>query len=283
MCKIRCPSPSFLVSLPRLSQRDLPGISGYFSRRKWAGWATIGLGGLPYPLRLFRLGEDIDFAISVVRAIGGELGTLTAIIASPLFGIGLIAYGVAHLLFIGEPKRALRHPAWGYVGWTIFGLCLSAVMITVGWGAIQAYIQARVSHEIETQQPADRVLLPEQVNNLFRVFRPLASSFPSLQVQSVSASPDAAGYAQQFMGVFHLAGMTVNGIAPDNNQAMPFPSPAQVSSSKVRGLLIGVSGTPLPDRASQFQAALREAGFEASFIRWNGIGSDDFVFVVSYR
>src|SRR5262249_53313877 len=123
----------------------------------------------------------------------------------------------------------------------------------------------------------------EQVNNLFRVFRPLASSFPNLQVQSVSASPDAVGYAQQFMGVFHLAGMTVNGIAPDNNQAMPFPSPAQVSSSKVRGLLIGVSGTLPPDRASQFQAALREAGFEAPFIRWNGIGPDDFVFVVSYR
>lgn len=124
---------------------------------------------------------------------------------------------------------------------------------------------------------------------LLRVFKPIAGSYPNnIQVEAVSASADAAGYAQQFMFVFHIAGLTVNGIAPtDNKTASLFPSPAQVSSSQMRGLFIGVQGGisrfAIPDRALKFQAALKEAGFTAQITGWNGVGVDDFVFVVSFR
>jgi hypothetical protein len=130
---------------------------------------------------------------------------------------------------------------------------------------------------------ADRQLSRDQIQNLLRVFRPIAGSLPNIQVEAVSASPDAAGYAQQFMGVFHIAGMRVNGIAPDDNSSTLFPASAQVSSSRMHGVYIGVSGGSVPPRASQFQASLLTAGFEAPIIRWNGVGADDFIFVVSYR
>ena len=106
-------------------------------------------------------------------------------------------------------------------------------------------------------------------------------------MESVSASPDAAGYAQQFMQALHNAGLTVNGITPADNQAALFPSPAQVSSSRIRGLFVGIRGgiriEEIPWIAARFQAALREAGFQAQFIGWQGIAADQFVFVVSYR
>jgi len=62
---------------------------------------------------------------------------------------------------------------------------------------------------------------------------------------------------------------------------------AQVSSSRLRGLFVGVRGgiesSAIPSRAIRFQAALAQAGFEALFIGWQGIGADDFIFLVSYR
>jgi hypothetical protein len=190
------------------------------------------------------------------------LGTIAAIIASPFFGIALIAYGVAHLLFVGEPTRVLHHPAWTYLGWSIFGICLTAIVITAGWGAVHAYIQTEISRGIQTQQVEDRHLSQEQAEKLLSIFKPTASEFPNnIQVEAVSASPDAAGYALQFMQIFHLAGLTVNGVTPtDNNGGSLFPSTAQVASSQMRGLFIGVhSGiniNAIPNRAVRFATAL---------------------------
>jgi hypothetical protein len=260
---------------------ELPKLQWYrrlLARWKWPGWASIGLGGS----RIFHLWEDLDFAFNALRSLGGEIGMIAAVITSPFFAIGLIAYGVVHLVVVGEPRRPLQHQAWVYLGWSIFGVCLTAIIMTAGWGVIQAYIQSQIYHGIETQKLPDRHLLSEQINNLLGVLKPNADSFPNnMQVESVSSSPDAAGYAQQFMEVFHLAGLTVNGIKPDDNKTMLFPSPAQVSSSQIKGVFIGASGIPPPSPAVRFQAVLKEAGFNAPFIRWSGIGADDFVFVVA--
>jgi hypothetical protein len=89
------------------------------------------------------------------------------------------------------------------------------------------------------------------------------------------------------MHALHNAGLTINGIAPADNQSTLFPSLAQVSSSRLRGLFVGVHGgiesSAIPSRAIRFQAALAQAGFEAPFIGWQGVGADDFVFLISYR
>jgi hypothetical protein len=217
------------------------------------------------------------------------LGTIAAIIASPFFGASLIAYGVAHLLFVGEPTRALRNPSWTYLGWAIFGICLTAIIVTVGWGAANAYIESQIARGIQTQQVPDRQLSNNEVTKLLNVFKPIANIFPNnIQVESVSSSPDAAGYAQQFMLIFHKAGLTVNGISPTDKKVFAaFPDTAQVASSRMRGLFLGIQSgislNALPERALKFQAALRKAGFNAPLTGWQGVGPDDFVFVVSYR
>jgi hypothetical protein len=137
-----------------MSEPELPGIppppkpSWYkrlFARWKLPGWAALGLGGLPLPLRIFRLGEDIDFAIIMIRAIGGELGLAVSILASPLFSLGLISYGVLHLIFVGEPRQTLRSRVWTYIGWSIFGICLTAMVTAAVWGLVQISIQKAVS------------------------------------------------------------------------------------------------------------------------------------------
>jgi hypothetical protein len=239
--------------------------------------------------RIFHLWEDLDFAFNALRSMGGEFGVITAVVTSPFFAIGLVLYGVLHLIFVGEPSRVLRHQVWTYIGWSIFSVCLTAIIVTAGWGALQAYIQTRIQSGIETRQLPDRRLSQDEINHIQQVFRPIANEFPnSIQVEAVSASPDAAGYALQFMQAFHASGLTINGITPtDNNITSLFPSSAQVVSSQMRGLYIGIMGgthiTKLPERAIKFLAALREAGFTTQLTGWQGVGADDFVFVVSYR
>jgi hypothetical protein len=142
-----------------MAEPELPGIlpppkppwyQRLFARRKWPGWASIGLGSI----RIFHIGEDIDFALGILRSLGGELGMIAAVIASPIFAAGLIAYGVLHLIVVGEPKNALRHHAWSYVGWGVFGVCFTAIVLTTAWGTVEAYIEKQVTMRTPGARPA---------------------------------------------------------------------------------------------------------------------------------
>ena len=97
---------------------------------KWPGYATAGLG----IIRLFHLSEDIDFALNVLRSLGGNLGMIASIVASPFFGIAMVAYGVLHLIFVGEPKATVRHPLAPIIGWSVFGICLVTIVSVIGYG-----------------------------------------------------------------------------------------------------------------------------------------------------
>jgi hypothetical protein len=84
---------------------------------------------------------------------------------------------------------------------------------------LSAFYRGRVFY-VTAVPPPDRELHPAEVNRLLNVFRPIASEFPNnIQVEAVSASPDAGGYGAQFMLVFHAAGLTVNGVVPTDNLA----------------------------------------------------------------
>jgi hypothetical protein len=149
-------------------------------------------------------------------------------------------------------------------------------------------VQAEVARGIDARQLPDRSLSAQEVASLLRVLKPIAISLPrNISVEAVSASPDAAGYARQFMAIFHAAGLTVNGVAPNAADTSGlFPSPALVASSQMRGLFVGIhsgENIKIPDSAIRFRAALNQAGFAASFTGWNGVAPEDFVFVVSYR
>jgi len=137
--------------------------------------------------------------------------------------------------------------------------------------------------QLETP-PTPRNMAIEQFKRIVTVFTLVSGQFPNVTVEAVSASDDAAGYAQIFMTAFHAAGMTVNGIKPDDNKQMLYPDTATVSSPTMRGLYIGVENRDSPPApALQFQALLKSAGFDTNFASWHGAAGNSYVFVVSYR
>ena len=205
----------YYAQLAAMSEPELPGIPPppeaqklpwyrrLLARWKWSGWGAIGLGGG----RVFHVGEDIDFALNFLRGIGGDLGLIATILASPFFALALIVYGIAHLIFVGEPNRPLRHHAWTYVGWAVFGICFSAIAVTAVWGGIQAYIAEQV-----TQRSTEQFwhLRPDQIEKLGRALDavPADERFP-IRIRVVFANAQALTIGNDLIEEFHRHGWPV--------------------------------------------------------------------------
>jgi hypothetical protein len=88
----------------------------------------------------------IEFWLNVVKGIGGYSGMLAAVLASPYFSPALFVSGIVWVLLVGEPKKGVQRRHWlRYIGWSIFAICLTAVILTAGYGAIEFYIQEQIS------------------------------------------------------------------------------------------------------------------------------------------
>lgn len=120
------------------------------SRRKLPGWLLFLLGvftGLPDWYARF------DFWWGAVKQSGGVLGVVAALIGTPYFGPTLTALGVAYVLFVGEPRKtAQRHAWWPYIGWSVFGLCLTAIAVVSIYGYVQVTIKQQVGTQVEAIQ-----------------------------------------------------------------------------------------------------------------------------------
>jgi hypothetical protein len=172
-------------------------ISALFTRPKLPAWAFILLGIVQW---VPDWKTRIEFWFDAVRSMGGYMGTMATVAASPYFNVGLSAFGVAWLIFIGEPVRGVqRDPRWRYVGWGIFAICLTAIIVTAGYGAIEIYIREEIATRQATilhdgtipnapPQPADpaflyrRRLSSDQFRALVQEGRKLKPFFPSLLV-----------------------------------------------------------------------------------------------------
>lgn len=117
--------------------------SRLFGRWKWPGWAGflyIVLTEVP------DWRHRIDFWLNTAEAMGGYLGMAAAFIGSSYFRWGLFSGAIAYLVFVGEPRRGVQRHQWlPYLGWAVFGICISAFVVTAGWGAITIYIQEQVN------------------------------------------------------------------------------------------------------------------------------------------
>ncbi len=88
----------------------------------------------------------IEFWLSVAKATGGYVGLIAAAITSPYFSPSLFVAGLLWILLVGEPTKGVQRRHWlRYVGWSVFIVCLTTVVITAGYGAIEFYIQREVS------------------------------------------------------------------------------------------------------------------------------------------
>lgn len=144
-----------------MSEPELPGIppapeppkpawyKRLFARRKLPAWAFFVLSAIE---QIPDWKGRLDFWMESAREADGYLGVAAIMIASPYFSVGLVAAGVAWLLFVGEPQKGVQRHAWlPYLGWGLFAVCLTAVVVTAGWGAIQFYIREKIAISSQSQ------------------------------------------------------------------------------------------------------------------------------------
>jgi len=129
------------------------GRGRLFRRRKIPAWIAIVY---VVVTEVPHWKHRIDFWLGTVVAMGGLLSHVAAVFAWPYFSYVLLFAGFAYLIFVGEPARGVqRHPWWPYLAGSVFSLCVTAMVVTAGWGAIQVYIQREISHrDAEIQQRA---------------------------------------------------------------------------------------------------------------------------------
>jgi hypothetical protein len=110
-----------------------------FTARKIPAWVFI-------LYAIFREIPDFDsrirFWLETTKYMGGYTGTVAAVLASPYFAPGLAGAAVLYLIFVGEPKKGVqRHSFWPYAAWIVLIICVGALALTAGWGAIEIYVR----------------------------------------------------------------------------------------------------------------------------------------------
>jgi hypothetical protein len=113
---------------------------------KLPAWAMLGLAIYTF------LPDNISRAqwwLSVAKTTGGYVAMAADVVGSPYFGPALLVFGLLWILFVGEPTAGVQRHHWlRYVGWSVFSVCLTVVIITVNNGRTElalrtAYDQGR--------------------------------------------------------------------------------------------------------------------------------------------
>jgi hypothetical protein len=262
-------------------------------KRFWnVAGALIGVGSIPSVQKIlgliWRRVANIDTAADLWIKAGGTMPRLLTYIESPFFGPALIFLGFlwAFVRWRAEDKPAAAPTITiaDRIGWTLVAGAIVAIFGAILFDEFLIEANAPQFARSVIDQQSDRGMDKSDFEKLVATFSPVAKQLPSLQVEAVSASPSAAGYAVIFMAAFHASGMTVNGINPNDDTSPLFPSSAAVASAQMKGLFIGVKNASEPPKSAIFFKELLEtAGFKSKFATWTGISGDTFVFVVSCK
>jgi hypothetical protein len=90
--------------------------------------------------------ETVRLAYDAMRELGGEPALVADVLSSPWAGLAMIAGGMAYVVFVGEPKQGVqRHPGWPVLGWSVFGVCLTALLVGFGYGMLEVYVREQVA------------------------------------------------------------------------------------------------------------------------------------------
>lgn len=146
-----------------MSEPELPGIPPppaapwyrriirrVFGPWKLPGWGTLILFVI---IQVPDWKGRLDFWLDAAREASIYTFAGAAVISSPYFSVGLALAGVAWLVFVGEPEKGVQRHRWlPYLGWGFVSLCLTAIVVTGGWGAVQIYIAKEVSRRDQSLQ-----------------------------------------------------------------------------------------------------------------------------------
>jgi hypothetical protein len=173
-------------------------------RIKRSGWLLFVL-GLLWSIPEWK--HNFEFSLTMLSDMGGFLAPVAAVLLWPYFGYVLMTAGLGYVLFVGEPKQGIVHqPWWPIVGWSIFGLCLTAIIITTGWGAIQAHITEQVVtrtfwHLTDLQtQKLGKALDEVPVDQRFSIY-----------IRLVLGNAQAVTMGNDLADIFHARGWTISG------------------------------------------------------------------------
>jgi hypothetical protein len=94
-----------------------------------------------------------EFWLAAAKSLGGMPGTIASVIASNYFAAIAGVMAAAYIVLVGEPKKGTqRHHWWPYIGWSVFGLLLTSIIVTGIVGYVEIYIKEEVSSRDEAIQ-----------------------------------------------------------------------------------------------------------------------------------
>jgi hypothetical protein len=254
------------------------------------GGALIALGALTQLWRwlaiIWRWLTEWETARAIWIDAGGSMPLLVSMVSSIWFSPALIVAGFAYTLSRWRLDTTARGRAYGQLmdgmGWFVFSAAAVLVVSTILFDSFLTGSGATGFAQYVRDQKTERHLKPEEVKKLVEAFKKADPPF-KIQVFSID-TVEAIEYAREFMAVFASANQTVNGRAPDSTEEIGAPMSAKLYSTKLNGLLLGIKIGPeikaAPTEAVRFVTTLQSAGFNPGIIGWQGIGPNEFTFVI---
>jgi hypothetical protein len=241
---------------------------------KWPGYAVAILGAAWHYLDV---GGRLDLAWHVVEGMGGTPALIAQVLLWQWTGLVLVAAGLGYVVFVGEPKQAVRHHWWRYVGWSIFSLVLVAMIAMGGYGWLELALRrahdegvagiARgtpsdntPSHPQRPLESPSRVLQPDQIRILLEELPKFKQQYNNLPFFLASTPNDNEtwGVARQYSNLLIRSGLN-----PRDVQVAP-------RGPQDQGLLIITLGDkPTPQSAVKLREILALADIPAQIIRSN--------------
>jgi hypothetical protein len=126
--------------------------------------------------------------------------------------------------------------------------------------------------EIEKLKPKPpRHLTDDDKRNLTRVFTPLKSEFPSLEISAPQGESQA--FAREFMTIFNDIGIKV-----------PRVGLVFIISAEASGLQVAFrDSAKVPEKAERFAKAMIESGFPVIGTQMDTLGEDQFILIVGLQ
>jgi hypothetical protein len=98
-----------------------------------------------------------EFWVAAAKTLGGAPGMIASSIDSTYFAPIAATMAAAYIILIGEPKKAQRHHWWPYIGWTVFGVLLTSMVVTGIIGYVEIYVKEEVGKRDEVIQKQSAV------------------------------------------------------------------------------------------------------------------------------
>jgi hypothetical protein len=215
--------------------------------------------------------EHTAFIFEVVQTRGGNVAMIASIFQSPYFSIGLVAVGLAYVIFVGEPTGKVLHHKWlPAVGWTIVAMLFAALGIVIEAARVELAVRERFNAQIDAR--LQEVLGPWKMSSSERetfidVLRKSNARF-LVEIKCLPGSAQSQAFANDLAQVFAVDGW------PSHVIVDPRLRPDLVGISFGFSSKTDFTNNP-PAEAVFLRNAFNAAGYSVKFM-YSGMREDGF-------